>query len=86
MNLHTAEDHYNNGHYQSQETRGIDDDVSVLCFHKVHILGHILLCGIYKFSLLVPLSLNPFLGFVSSMCLNKEEEEDLPDKTVSQAD
>lgn len=48
MNLHAAEYHDNNGHHQRQEPRGVDDDVSVLGLHKVHLFGDLFLCGLDK--------------------------------------
>lgn len=36
VDLHSTQHHDDDGHDQSQETTGIDDDVGVLGFHGVH--------------------------------------------------
>lgn len=36
VDLHPTQDHDDDGHDQSQETTGVDDDVGVLGLHGVH--------------------------------------------------
>lgn len=46
MDLHPAQHHDDNGHDQSQEATGVDDDVGVSGLHSVHRVCCFLLCRV----------------------------------------